>query len=547
MLDRQIPTAPVESLGNNGATASRMLGEFTFWTALFLAGVGILHALKLQAIAGHATPFYAYLRPLNNAWTAWIALAPILVLPMLLMRRVLRGQWQMGKGWTAALVLSLLAPLVFVVEVYYAGTGGDEPSLKRAAVIALSVMLRDAIPLLIAEAALFIALLGFRRLRVSDAKPSPLSLGLALAGAMVFLFLFSGAVAELRGGLHGIDKAYLRLDQEYVSDIGKGGSLRGFIGQFTELHPGLSHHGRVHPPGPTVLLWLLSFAVGFDALSLSLATMTCATLIFVPCYLWAREIGGPRMGLVACALFAVSPGIVAFTATSVDLLFMPFTLMTLCLFEHAVRKQSRAAAFGAGVFYALASFCSFNILCIGAYFGLMGLNELRDPERRRPIVLTALLMLTGFLSVFGMLYLWSGFNMFECFLVGWREQRFDLSTQTDRWPAPYWRILHPLSVLYYAGIPVAVLFFRRLFKSDALQHETFVCMALTLLFLNLIVPARGEMERTGLYMYPLLIAPAAHLLTVRWQESKSDAVLASVLGFLAFQAWLTEYLFAGYW
>ena len=72
-------------------------------------------------------------------------------------------------------------------------------------------------------------------------------------------------------------------------------------------------------------------------------------------------------------------------------------------------------------------------------------------------------------------------------------------------------------------------------------------MALTLLFLNLIVPARGEMERTGLYMYPLLIAPAAHLLTVRWQESKSDAVLASVLGFLAFQAWLTEYLFAGYW
>ncbi|MCC6489867.1 MAG: hypothetical protein IT364_20425 [Candidatus Hydrogenedentes bacterium] len=55
------------------------------------------------------------------------------------------------------------------------------------------------------------------------------------------------------------------------------------------------------------------------------------------------------------------------------------------------------------------------------------------------------------------------------------------------------------------------------------------------------------MERTGLYMYPLLIAPAAHLLTVQWQQSKSEALLASALGFLGFQAWLTEYLFQGYW
>ncbi|MCC6695483.1 MAG: glycosyltransferase family 39 protein [Candidatus Hydrogenedentes bacterium] len=547
MLDRQTPSAFKDSSGEKDSGALRMLWEYTLWTAVFLAGVGVFHVLRLQAIAGHATPFYAYLKPLHNAWTAWIAVAPLITIPVLLMRRVLCGQWNLNKAWIAALVLSALAPALFVAEVYLAGTGGDERSWVRATPIAASVMLHDAIPLLIAEAALVAALLSFRRLRVGDAKPTPLFLCVALAGAMVFLFVFSGAVAELRGGLYGITKAYLRLDQEYISDIGEGDSLRGFIGHFTNLHPSLSHHGRVHPPGPTVLLWLLSFAVGLDAQSLSLATMACATLLFVPCYLWAREIGGPRMGLVACALFTVSPGIVAFTATSADMLFMPFTLTTLFLFERAVRKRSWPAAIGAGVFYALISFCSFNLLCVGAYFGLVGLNELRDPDRRLAIVRTAALMFAGFLAVFGLLYVWSGFNMVECFLVSWREQRFDLAAQTDRWPAPYWRVLHPVSVLYYTGIPIAVLFFRRLLKPDALQHETFVCMALALLFLSLIVPARGEMERTGLYMYPLLIAPAAHLLTVRWQQSKSEAVLASALGFLAFQVWLTEYLFQGYW
>ncbi|MCC6487322.1 MAG: glycosyltransferase family 39 protein, partial [Candidatus Hydrogenedentes bacterium] len=352
MLDRQTPSVSTDSTGEKDSGASRMLGEFTLWTAAFLAGVAVLHILRLQAIAGHATPFYAYLKPLHTAWTAWIAVAPFIAIPALLMRRALHGRWDMNSTWIAALVLSLLAPMLFVAEVHFAGTGGDERSWARAALIATSVMLSDAIPLLIAEFALFATLLSFRRLRVNDAKPTPLFLCLALAGAMIFLFLFSGAVAELRGGVYGITKAYLRLDQEYISDIGKGDSLRGFIGHFTNLHPSLSHHGRVHPPGPTVLLWLLSYAVGMGALALSLATMFGATLLFIPCYLWAREIGGPRMGLVACALFAVSPGIVAFTATSIDMLFMPFTLMTFFLFERAVRKQAWVAAIGAGVFYA---------------------------------------------------------------------------------------------------------------------------------------------------------------------------------------------------
>ncbi len=374
---------------------------------------------------------------------------------------------------------------------------------------------------------------------------------LFLLGAMACLFFFSGAIAELRRSSEpltdGITKAYSRTTQEYIADIGKGDTIHGFMENFIALHPILSHHQRVHPPGPTILLWLLSFLVGRGTLALSLATMAGATLSLVPCFLWARELGGGRMGLVACAIFVFCPGIVAFTATSADMLFMPFTLMALFLFERAVRRESWLAALGSGIFYALAVFCSFNIMCIGFYFGLVGLWELRDREGRFPIIRTAALMLLGFVGTYGLMYLWSGFNMIDCFLVGWQEQRFDLTTQTNRWAAPWWRLFHPLSVIYYVGIPVTVLLVQRLYRPDAIQHPTFVMMVLTFLFLNAVVPARGEMERTGLYMYPLLIAPAAHLLTTRWQQSRSEAPLAVALGFLAFQCWLTEYLFWTYW
>lgn len=528
-----------------------MLLEYAMWTALFLAGVVTMHALKLEAIDGHATPFYAFLRPLHQSWAEPFAFAPIVGIAGAIIRRVLCGRWVSGWGWSLALAASLIAPLVFVAEVYLRKTGGDDNSIALAGYIAARVAIADSGPIAIGIAAVFLALLGFRYVRMGDRNPSLLFLCLFLYGAMACQFFFSGAVAELRGGpeglTDGITKAYYRLTQEYVADIGQGGSIRGFMGQFIELHPGLSHHQRVHPPGPTVLLWLLSFLVGREPYPLSLATMAGATLSIIPCFLWARELGGARMGLVACAIFIFCPGIVAFTATSADMLFMPFTLMTLFLFERAVRRGSWLAAIGAGLFYALAAFCSFNILCIGIYFGLVGLWELRDSEGRWPIVRTAALMTAGFIGAFAAMYLWSGFNMLECFLTCWKEQRLDLASQTDRWSAPWWRLFHPLSIIYYVGIPVSVLFVQRLRRPDAIQHATFVMMALTFLFLNLVVPARGEMERTGLYMYPLLIAPAAHLLTTRWQQTRSEAPLAAVLGFLAFQSWLTEYLFWTYW
>lgn len=555
MLDRvDKPVPPATNARADGHPPSGALGmllEYAWWTALFLAGVVVLHVLKLEAIAGHATPFYAFLRPLHESWTEVLALGPFIALPAILMRRILCGRWALGRLWGTLVVLSLVAPCVFVAEVYFARTGGDDHSLLRAAIIAVTIVARDSIPVLVAVAAIFLGLLAFGYVRTSDRSPSAPFLCLFLLGAMVCLFFFSGAVADLRAGpeglTDGITKAYHRVTQEYIADIGQGGSIRGFMAQFVEIHPTLSHHQRVHPPGPTILLWLLSFLVGLEPLALSLATMAGATLMFIPCYLWAKELGGPRMGLVACAILAFSPGIVAFTATSADILFMPFTLTTLFLFERAVRRESRIAALGAGLFYALAAFCSFNILCIGFYFGLVGLWELREPEGRYPIIRTAALMLASFVGTYVVLYLWSGFNMVECFLTCWEEQRYDLNNQTDRWPGIWWRLFHPLSVMYYVGIPVTVLCVQRLYRPDAIQHPTFIMMALAFLFLNMVIPARGEMERTGLYMYPLLIGPAAHMLTTRWQQSRSEAPLAVAVGFLAFQCWLTEYLFWTYW
>jgi hypothetical protein len=370
---------------------------------------------------------------------------------------------------------------------------------------------------------------------------------LILASSMLFLFLFAGAVASLRGGSAGIVHAYSRTNIEYIGDIGRGGSIRALVAHYVDLLPTLSNHSRVHPPGPVALLWLLSYVVGRGPWSLSLATMAVATLSLPPLYLWVRTLAGPRAGVTACLLFVVSPGIVAFTATSADMLFMPFTLMTLYCFDRAIRHGARTAALAAGVFYALAALCSFNLLLLGLYFALAGLWEMRDASRRVPLVGTASVMLAGFLSVFLVMYLWLGFNIAACLQACWPIQVQSLSFQVDRWPSPAWLVLNPMAVLYYAGIPVCVLGVRRLIHPDATTRASMLIMILAFLLINCIVPARGEMERTGLFLYPFLIAPAAECLAAFWQKGRSEAPVAAVLAFMAFQCWLTEAMFQGYW
>jgi hypothetical protein len=71
-------------------------------------------------------------------------------------------------------------------------------------------------------------------------------------------------------------------------------------------------------------------------------------------------------------------------------------------------------------------------------------------------------------------------------------------------------------------------------------------MLVTLAGLNLLYLARGEGERSAMYVYPFMLLPAALELVEREKE-KRRFLLPAALAFLAFQTWLTETLFYTFW
>ncbi|HNT88904.1 MAG TPA: glycosyltransferase family 39 protein, partial [Candidatus Hydrogenedentes bacterium] len=385
-------------------------------------------------------------------------------------------------------------------------------------------------------------------IRWFDQDPSPRSVAWFLAGLIAFAALFACAVAMIRGGPAGIAQAYARHTYEYVGDIGAGGSIQELFGRYLRLRPHLSMHARVHPPGPIALLWIFSYVVGREPMALSLATVAFGALAIAPLYWWTRELTDKRTALTCCLLYSVIPAIVLFTATSADILFAPFTLLTLFLFTRAIQRGAVAYALAAGLGYGVMSLLSFSLVGIGAYFALVGLWKLRRAPTA--VVTTAAATLLAFIAIHAAVRLWSGFDMIACFQAC--KAQFDadqrhLDLMTPRWPAWTWRIVNPLSWLFFAGIPVSVLFVKRLLRPDPARKGLFLVCLLTLAALNLLYLARGEGERSALYVFPFLALPAAHLIEAWGRNAKSVTPLVATLAFLAFQCWLIESYFYTYW
>jgi hypothetical protein len=379
---------------------------------------------------------------------------------------------------------------------------------------------------------------------------SPRALKWTLGGLVLFSFALAGAIAMMRGGLDGIAAPYLRSQYEYINDVGRGLTLRGLFHDYLKMHPYLSMHSKVHPPGPVALLWVLSYVFGREPSGLALATMVIGSLALIPLFFWVRDMSDQRTALTCSIVYAVTPTILLFTATSADILFMPFTLGALFLFWRALHRQSSAYALAAGVLYAIMSLLSFSLIGVGAFFGFVGLWKLADPRLRWSVVKTAVVMVLAFLLVHGLVYLWSGFDVIECFRVckaQFDEDQRNLDMLTPRYASWVYKILNALTMAFFAGIPVTALFVWSVARSEGrAKAQTMVCL-LTLAVLNLLYLARGEGERSAMYMIPFMVFPAALMLERLGSATRSLAPLAATAAFLLLQSWLIESFLYTYW
>ena len=353
----------------------------------------------------------------------------------------------------------------------------------------------------------------------------------------------------IRGGLAGISQAYDRQAYEYISDIGYGMSIRGLFEQYETLHPHLSMHAKVHPPGPIAILWVMSFGVGREPLALSIATILFGSLSVVPLYFWVKDMCSAQTAVMTSVLYATMPTIVLFTATSADITFMPFTLTTLFLFWRAITRSSMRYAAAAGVGYGLMSIISFSLIGVGIFFGLVGLWHLKSEETRGAVIKTAVIMVVSLVGFHLLIYFWSGMNIFHVFDMS--KNQFDIDQMhlddlDPRYPSWAFRIINPLCWFFYAGIPISLLCIRQFFhKSDAQMWA--LGFAATLVVLNFLYLGRGEGERSAMHIMPFIVIPAGYWISERVRETGSWNPFWVTWGFLVVQCWLTEIVLYTYW
>lgn len=534
---------------------ARPTARYVRWLAFYLAVVILLWLVGLEGIYGHPTPFYALPQPaFQSILVPGTLLAAGALLYLITTQAI--GHYTRRRLFTGAMLFLALV-LVLAAQFY------QELRLQNQSPAALishywGVLRWHLLALVVFYTALMAGLYVLNRIRWVDSEPDRRTVGWYLVGLVAFCFAFACAVAMIRGGVAGIAQAYARETYEYVGDIGKTRTIRDLFGRYLAVRPYLSMHAKVHPPGPIAVLWLLSFVAGREALALSLATISVGVLAIFPLYGWVAELTDRRTALVACTVYSVVPSIVLFTATSADILFMPFTLTTLFLFTRALRRGAILPAAAAGLGYALMSLLSFSLIAVGAYFGFMALRELLRAragafpvaQAFRRVLVTACVMGFAFLAAHAAVWYWFGFDMVACFQAC--KAQFDLDQHhldlmTPRWPGWIWRFVNPACWLFFAGIPVSFLFIRRLRHPDPATRSLFLVFLLTLLVLNLLYLARGEGERSAMYVFPFLIVPAAHWLAAAAVHTRRLGPLAATLSFLAFQCWMIEsYLFT-YW
>lgn len=513
--------------------------------AVYLVAMFVLWRIGLEGIYGHPTPFYALYAPTTG--TVWAAGLTALLLSA--------GYVSFCRSWSPATVRAFLFGTVLIGAASLALSFWSAHAAGQSLYGHLRPYVMGLVwqfpAMLVAGAGAFLFHRRMLPFLAADGAPEGRTVWKILAGLCLYSIVFACAIAMIRGGVDGIAHAYGRTSYEYIGDIGKTRGIQALFTQYLDIHEHLSMHAKVHPPGPITLLWLFSlFLLSTSPLVLSLATVVFSATAIFPLYGWTKRLTDARTALIACLCYVLVPSVVLFTATSADALFTPFTLTTLYCFERAIRSRSARFALAAGVGYGMMALLKYSLIGIGAYFGLVGLWLLRSPETRRNVVQTAALMIVGSGAVLWGVYLWSGFNNYEAFLVA--KAQFDLDQAhlddlSPRLPAWTYRILNPACWFYFAGIPVSLLFLKALFHAGPADRARWVVFVLTLIALNVLYLARGEGERSALYLIPFLVVPAARYLERVTAGGRHAGPLWATLAFLGFQCWFTETVFYTYW
>jgi methylthioxylose transferase len=312
---------------------------------------------------------------------------------------------------------------------------------------------------------------------------------------------------------------------------------RAFAERFDELNrlgfAFLPLHVTTHPPGAPIFLWLISRATGGGVLSVVLIVMLIGALGVVPTYLSARELYDDRTARVAAVLFASNPGVLVYTATSMDVVFMTAVVASFAAVVRAPR--STAWAFAAGAAAALASTLSWAALALGPLGVGVGLLALRDGVPWRPVVVRGVVALVAFAACVVAIRLSTGID-----LLGAYGSTMDRHTAylTYRRSYPYWLVGNVVALLITSGVATAALVVARTSDRWRARRPGIETVVLATIALSSVLGVfRGETDHNWLFFVPLLVVSAAPAVADVRPVAAAGTVQATATEILFYTGW----------
>jgi hypothetical protein len=339
---------------------------------------------------------------------------------------------------------------------------------------------------------------------------------------VVFAWIFAMALAVqagraktfqrefLPGGVSTALTAVLERDSDYFADgplIDELGP-RTFAERFPEINrkhtTTLSVHSTTHPPGAPLFVWFLSKLTGGSVLGVAVLIALIGALGVLPTYAIARELAGERTARVAAVLFACSPGVLIFSATSLDIVFLTAAGVALAALVRAPRSDGWAVA--TGILTALATCLTWGALLVGLVGIGLGLISLGSVPIGT-LVRRGLLAAAGLVATAIAVRILTGIDLVADF--GPTRIRQEAYLTYDR-SYGYWLIANIVAFLVAVGIAHAALLVavtRDRWRERKFGMETVIWA--TLLILSSVGQFKGETDHNWLFLLPLVVAVCA--------------------------------------
>jgi hypothetical protein len=331
--------------------------------------------------------------------------------------------------------------------------------------------------------------------------------------------------------------------EDVIFDVTHIESPADFLRDYTRLQPRLSLHGRTKPPGFALMHFVINRWIGDHVLAIGSLLTLVASLIVIPAYYLGSLLRGRNEDGRTCAMLAAAaPGAVGFGAVSLDAVYavVAVTILAVALLE--LRNPHWRSRLALGLLLFLGMMLTYSTLFVGLFCACL---LVFDPLRRPATCLGHLLqVLAFFLLPFLGLYLFPGFDAWECFVGARRLNAAMMSNIVGRSLEgfPVWlysSVGNLLAFLIYLGPAIVCSWWLTPFSGfgrlEKILGGAFLLTLFTACFGGVYVM---ETERILLYLVPgaILLACSGRFFRPRWAVVLAG-LQALALELLVFTLW----------